>query len=512
MKREVYETVNNQCFRIIHSTDLETSFRELYAVLQKYFPLEWINLAVYDSSRQTLRYLAMITNAQTMPIDETVKLSKDGNAEAKKVIRNKTLRWNDVIKNNLGIDILKHLEITGPLSTIGLIKALNSSRYAVIGLVARGRDGYSDQHYGLLKILYDPLAGVTYHILTQLDMANMTERLIIENQELKRRLGDLSESGIVGFDTGLRDVITQVKQVAPLDSPVLLMGETGVGKEVVAKEIHRRSKRANETLVSINCGAIPETLVDSELFGHEKGAFTGAHDLKRGYFEQADGGTVFLDEVGELALQAQVRLLRMLQTMEFQRVGGSRTLYIDVRTIAATNRDLADMVKKQQFRKDLWFRINVFPIQIPPLRERKEDIPALAEYFIQQKSKEMNLSYDAVFAPGAMTQLQAYDWPGNVRELQNVIERALIISQGKPLSFPNLVTLTSETPHEENLHAPGRFLKMNDMIALHIRRSLSLSEGRIAGRGGAAELLGMHPSTLRARMRKIGIRISRSAN
>ena len=202
----------------------------------------------------------------------------------------------------------------------------------------------------------------------------------------------------------------------------------------------------------------------------------------------------------------------MLQTMEFQRVGGSRTLYIDVRTIAATNRDLADMVKKHQFRKDLWFRINVFPIQIPPLRERKEDIPALAEYFIQQKSKEMNLSYDAVFAPGAMTQLQAYDWPGNVRELQNVIERALIISQGKHLSFLNLVTLPSETPHEENLHAPGRFLKMNDMIALHIRRSLSLSEGRIAGRGGAAELLGMHPSTLRARMRKIGIRISRSAN
>ena len=512
MKREVYESVSNQCLRIIHSTDLETTFRGLFAVLKKYFLLEWINLAVYDSSRQTLRYLAMITDVQTMLLDETVKLSKDGHAEAETVIRDKTLRWNDVTKSSLGMDILKHLEITAPLSTIALIKELDYSRYAVIGLVASGRDRYNDQRYEFLKMIYDPLVGVTHHILTQLEMANLKDRMIVENQELKRRLGYLSDSGIVGVDTGLRDVMVQIKQVAPLNSPVLLMGETGVGKEVVAKEIHRRSKRANGPLVSINCGAIPESLVDSELFGHEKGAFTGAHNLKRGYFEQADGGTVFLDEIGELAVQAQVRLLRLIQTMEFQRVGASRTLSIDVRIIAATNRDLVEMVKKQQFRKDLWFRINVFPIQIPPLRERRVDIPTLAKYFTQQKLMEMNLPYDAVFAPGAMVQLQAYDWPGNVRELQNIIERALITSQGEPLSFQNLVMQPPETPLEETLHTHGHFLKMNDMIALHIQRSLSLSKGRIAGHGGAAELLGMHPSTLRARMRKLGIRISRSAN
>jgi transcriptional regulator with GAF, ATPase, and Fis domain len=456
-----------------------------------------------------LRYLAMITETQTMPVDETVKLSVDGYREAEKVIKNKTLRWNHVTENDLGLEIVTHFDITGPLSTMGLIKELDSSRYAVLGLVVNMRDGYSDQHYEFLKLLYDPLAGVTYHVLTQLEMANLKERLIVENQELKKRLGYFSDSGIIGIDTGLRYVIDQVEQVAPLDSPVLLLGETGVGKEVMAKEIHRRSKRAKGPLVSINCGAIPETLLDSELFGYEKGAFTGAHNLKRGYFEQADGGTVFLDEIGELAVQAQVRLLRLLQTMEFQRVGGSRTLAIDVRIIAATNRDLASLVAKQQFRKDLWFRINVFPIQIPPLRARKEDIQALAEYFTRQKSKEMNFPVDPVFAPGAMVQLRAYDWPGNVRELQNVIERALITSQGRPLSFRNLAALPSEKPDEGTLDEPGRFLKMNEMIALHIRRSLSLSKGRIAGHGRAAEILGMNPSTLRARMHKLGIRVDR---
>ena len=512
MKGGAYKSINAECLRITQSMDPEMSIQELYRALQEYFPLVWINLAVYDASRQTLRYLAMITESQIMLVDETVKLSKGGHAEVAKRIRDKTLRWNDVAGNILGRDILKYLEITGPISTIALIKEMDFSRYAVIGLVAKGRDRYSDQHYDLLKALYDPLSGITSHILTKIEMSTLAARLTTENQELKRRLGYLSDRGIVGLDTGLRETITQVKQVAPMDSPVLLMGETGVGKEVVAKEIHRRSKRASEPIVSINCGAIPESLVDSELFGHEKGAFTGAHSLKRGYFEQADGGTVFLDEIGELTLQAQVRLLRMLQNMEFQRVGGSRTLYIDVRIIAATNRNLADMVKKQQFRKDLWYRINVIPIEIPPLRDRKEDIPALAEYFVQQKSEEMNLSYNAVLAPGALTKLQSYEWPGNVRELQNVIERALITSQGRPLSFANLVPALSETSHIESLDASASFLKMDDMIALHIRRSLALSKGRVAGRGGAAELLGMHPSTLRARMRKLGICINRSAN
>ena len=508
-KEEIYGSIRDQCLRIVKTTDLKTSFRILYEGFRKHFPLDWVNLAVVDSSHRMLRYLAIITEFQTIPVDETVKLTIDGYTEAEKVISNKTLRWNEVTENALGRAIVEHFALTGPLSSIGLINELDSSRYAVLGLVTKGRERYDDSHYESLKRLYGPLAEVTHHVITQLEMMSLKERLIVENQELKRRLGYLAEGEIVGIDTGLRDVFRQVEQVAPLDSPVLLMGETGTGKEVIAKEIHRRSKRSDGPLVSINCGAIPETLLDSELFGHEKGAYTGAHHLKRGYFEQAESGTVFLDEIGELPPPAQVRLLRMLQTMELRRVGGSRTLYIDVRIIAATNRDLAGMVKNGSFRKDLWFRINVFPILIPPLKERAADIPALAEHFARKKTKEMNLPHEPVFERGAMSQLQAYDWPGNVRELQNVIERALITSQGRPLSFPNLAPPTPETSDAETPREAGRFLKMDEMMALHIKRSLALSGGRIAGHGGAAEILGMHPSTLRARMRRLGIRMKR---
>ena len=507
-----YTSIQDRCREITTRMDPMVSAQALCGILQEYFPLDWMNLAVADSSSQKLRYLALITEAQTMHVDETVKLSKKGRAEIEHLIKEKIVRWHDVGVTNLGRDINAYFEITEPISSITAIKQLDSSRYAALGLVATGCDRYDDTHHELFKALYDPLAGAISHILNQLEMSSLTSRLTLENRDLKRRLGDLSGRGVVGLDTGLQNVITRVKQVAALDSAVLLVGETGVGKEVIAKEIHQRSKRAGKPIVSVNCGAIPEGLVDSELFGHEKGSFTGAYSLKRGYFEQADGGTVFLDEIGELTSQAQVRLLRVLQNKEFQRVGGSRTLTIDVRIIAATNRNLAEMVKKEQFRMDLWFRINVIPIEIPPLLERKEDIPALAEYFVKQKSREMNLSYDAVLTPQAVAQLQAYAWPGNVRELQNIIERELIISQGRPLSFRDLVAPSEQPPQDESGNTPDRFLKMDELIARHIRRALSLTNGRIAGQGGAAELLGMHPSTLRGRMRKHAIRISKEVN
>jgi transcriptional regulator with GAF, ATPase, and Fis domain len=297
--------------------------------------------------------------------------------------------------------------------------------------------------------------------------------------------------------------------VAELDIPVLLTGETGVGKEVIANTIHQRSKRSTCPLVSFNCGAIPETLLESELFGYEKGAFTSAGSMKRGYFEQADGGTVFMDEIGELSQTAQVKLLRLLQTMEFQRVGGSRTISVDVRTVSATNRDLETMVKNQQFRKDLWYRLNVFPILIPPLRERKEDIPELVEYFARRQSVEMNLPYQYSFAPEAIDQLAGYDWPGNIRELQNVIERALIISRGEPLYFPNLSACSGKSADVSHSTEPAEFPTMEEMMSSHIRKSLHLTKGRIEGNNGAAQLLGMNPSTLRAKMKKLGIKINR---
>ena len=319
----------------------------------------------------------------------------------------------------------------------------------------------------------------------------------------------MSITQIIGRSSGLKAVMEQVSQVAPLETLVLLVGETGVGKEVVAHAIHRLSPRSEGPLVSLNCGAIPETLLESELFGYEKGAFTGAAGLKRGYFEQADGGTIFLDEISELSLPAQVKLLRLLQAMELQRVGGSRPISVNVRVIAATNRNLAAMVKKEQFRSDLWFRINVFPIHIPPLRERKEDLPAMADYFIRRKSLEMNIPGRFSLGPNTLEQLRNYDWPGNIRELQNVIERALIVCRKGELTFPDLSPPSARSAEKANDFDNGRFPSMDEMTALHIRRSLIAAKGQVSGPGGAAELLKMNPSTLRARMRKLGISLSR---
>ena len=296
-----------------------------------------------------------------------------------------------------------------------------------------------------------------------------------------------------------------VEQVAPTDSPVLLLGETGSGKEVIANALHTHSNRRDGPMIRVNCGAIPASLIDSELFGHERGAFTGAISTKLGIFERANHGTVFLDEVGELPLAAQVRFLRVLQTMQLERVGGTRTISTDVRVLTATNRDLAKMVKAGTFREDLWYRLNVFPIRIPPLRERKEDIPTLTRHFMEARARDMNLSYHPTLSATAIDQLLAYDWPGNVRELRNVIERALILCQGQPLSFPHLGQATGPSILPVPALDNEPLVPFNEATARHIRRALESTQGRIKGSGGAAELLGLHPSTLRNKMRKLGI-------
>ncbi len=246
------------------------------------------------------------------------------------------------------------------------------------------------------------------------------------HQELLRFSGD----EIIGRDFGLKDVMGKVFQVAHLNTPVLILGETGAGKEVVANAIHYNSPRNEGPFIKINCGGIPESLIDSELFGHEKGSFTGAFNRKRGLFELADKGTIFLDEIGELPPAAQTRLLRVLQNHEMRPVGGVKDIPVDIRIIAATNRDLEEMVATNKFRNDLFFRLNVFPIAVPPLRERKDDIHALARYFVARKSKQMKFQHIPSILPGDIEVLKTYHWPGNVRELENIVERALIRNMG----------------------------------------------------------------------------------
>ncbi len=327
--------------------------------------------------------------------------------------------------------------------------------------------------------------------------------------EVQRNAG----TEIVGADFGLKETMERVYRVAPLPSPVLLTGETGTGKEMLANAIHRLSSRSNGPFVAVNCGAIPESLIDSELFGHDKGAFTGALNERKGRFERADKGTIFLDEVGDLSPHAQVRLLRVLEQKEVERVGGSRLIKIDARIISATCKNLEKLVAEGVFRDDLYYRLSVFPIEIPPLRERKMDIPALVEHLIERKAHEIGLRVPKL-APGSIDRLLRYEWPGNVREVANVVERALIQLGGQQFLFfddamPPLARVdqkrTAAPPANGGREAVGRPVRLNEVRARHIARILEMTGGKIEGKNGAARLLGMHPSTLRNRIRKLKI-------
>jgi len=307
---------------------------------------------------------------------------------------------------------------------------------------------------------------------------------------------------LVGDSPALARVREQIAQVAATDSTVLIEGETGTGKELVARAIHAQSARRDRALVKLNCAALPRELVESELFGHEKGAFTGAHQQRRGRFELADGGSLLLDEVGELPLEAQAKLLRVLQEREFERVGGTRALHVDVRVIAATNRDLAAEVAAGRFRADLYFRLNVFPIRLPPLRERRDDIPRLLQHVASRIARRLGRELNGI-APGFVEAASAYGWPGNVRELENVVERALIVSRGGLLDGGGWRPAAPATAASADVPPQG---SLRQIETAHIRRVLDATHWAIEGEAGAARVLGLHPSTLRGRMRKLGLR------
>jgi formate hydrogenlyase transcriptional activator len=324
------------------------------------------------------------------------------------------------------------------------------------------------------------------------------EKLYLES-EIR---SELKFEDIVGDSAALRKVLDQVSVVAPTRSTVLLHGETGTGKELIARAIHNVSTRRERTFVKLNCAAIPSTLVESELFGHEKGAFTGAVAQKHGRFEVADRGTLFLDEVGDIALELQPKLLRAIQEQEFERLGSNRSIHVDVRLIAATHRDLQEMIRENQFREDLFYRLNVFPIEIPPLRERREDIPSLVHYYVARHSREMQKSIRRI-PRGAMDALANAPWPGNIRELQNFIERSVILTRGEDLEVPlhELVEPVRVAVQVGEIDSPT--LRESERKA--ILTALKASDGRVSGPGGAAERLGLKRSTLRNKMNRLKI-------
>jgi len=397
-------------------------------------------------------------------------------------------------------------------SFIALRLRIEGHKLGVIDLFARGRDRFNEEHARILSLLREPFAIAMANALKHQEVVKLKEQLISDNRYLHSELLSKSGDEVVGADQGLAPVMEKVNQVASLKTTVLLFGETGVGKEVIANAIHRLSPRKSHPFIKVNCGAIPENLIDSELFGYEKGAFTGAVKQKRGRFERADRGTIFLDEIGELPSWAQVRLLRVLQTREIERVGGSPPIKLDIRIIAATHRDLQKMVDEGSFRKDLWFRINAFPIRIPPLRHRTMDILPLTEYFIRKKCKEMGIQSPPILAPGAPERLSNHAWPGNVRELENAVERALIQHRNGPLFFSSLGGKSENEEPSIPFENEARAATLDNIIKSHIEEVLKITDGKVNGADGAAAMLGVHPNTLRNRMKKLGILYGRNFN
>jgi formate hydrogenlyase transcriptional activator len=313
-------------------------------------------------------------------------------------------------------------------------------------------------------------------------------------------VGDHAFRDIVGSSAALRDALRQVEVVAPTDATVLILGETGTGKELLARAIHDRSERRERAFVKINCAAIPSGLLESELFGHERGAFTGAIARKIGRFEAAEGGTLFLDEVGEIPLELQPKLLRVLQEQEFEHLGGTRTIKVDVRVVAATNRDLAQMVCERRFRDDLYYRVNVFPIQVPPLRERPDDIEALVHYFVGRFAARMKRYIERIPA-AAMEAMRRYSWPGNVRELENLIERAVILSRGPTLEVP----LGDVERRPAHCAGDDGTESLDRLTRIHVARILDETNWIVGGSRGAAVRLGMHRTTLQSMMKRLGL-------
>ena len=367
---------------------------------------------------------------------------------------------------------------------------------------------FKDGQYRWKLLQYNPLKDERgeiirwYSTATDIDDQKKTEeRLRNENLVLREEIDRSSMfEEIVGSSKSIRDLLKHVEKVAPSDSTVLILGETGTGKELIARALHRRSKRASRTFMRVNCAAIPQSLIASELFGHEKGAFTGALQRRVGRFEAANGGTLFLDEIGELPMGTQIALLRVLQEKEFERVGSNHPISVDVRLIAATNRDLRAAVAAGTFRQDLFFRLNVFPILVPPLRERVEDIPLIVEYFVGRFAKAAGKNIRHI-GKHTLDQLESYHWPGNIRELQNVVERAVIISESDTfiVDYRWLKTESAESSPFASRSAPR-----DDEVEM-IRATLAESHGRISGPSGAAAKLGMPRQTLESKILRLGI-------
>jgi len=407
------------------------------------------------------------------------------------------------VRGQVPAELIRFYEEIGVVAAAARPLEFRGELMGVIGMISRRP--FDPQEFELLGIFADQAAVAikSAHLFTQLE--RYKQRLQVENAYLQEEIRvERGFEDIVGQSGTLRAVLRKVKQVAPVETTVLLTGETGTGKELIARAIHELSPRKDRPMIKVNCGAIPQGVVESELFGHEKGAFTGAIQKRIGRFELADKGTLFMDEVGELPLDTQVKLLRVLQEQEFERLGGARAIKVDVRLVAATNRDLDVEVRDSRFRADLYYRLNVFPIHIPPLRERPDDIPSLVRHFLMQFQRKLAKPLRGV-TPDGMQRLVEYAWPGNIRELQNVLERACVLARGPVIDVAAALGAADRPASDAIPVVDERILTLDEHEQDQIRRALEETGGKIHGPGGAAALLGINASTLRSRMEKHGM-------
>ncbi len=494
--------LNNAVVTNLGTADL---FREISACLKVTFGIEYASLAIYDPEIDAFRLQALDFPASRGIIRENAILPADGSPSGY-VMKHRTPKLftpDDV--ESLIPGAVQYLLGEG-LRTFLSLPLISRQRFlGTLNLGARRADLFSEDDVGLLSQASNQIAialdnALSYKRIEELN-ARMAEEKVYLEDEIRT---EHQFEEIIGQSRALKTILKQVETVAPTDSTVLICGETGTGKELVARAIHGLSPRAPGTFVKLNCAAIPSGLLESEMFGHEKGAFTGAIAQRVGRFELAHRGTFFLDEVGEIPLELQTKLLRVLQEREFERLGSSRTIRTDARMVAATNRNLEQMVTDRQFRADLFYRLNVFPIAMPPLRERKEDVLVLVRYFVQQFARQMKKQVTTIPSE-TMEALVRYPWPGNIRELQNFIERAVILSSGAALAAPirelSRASSASAKTAESSAGAPTFEVAEREAIL----RALKESNGRLGGPRGAAQKLGLKRTTLQGKMRRLRI-------
>jgi formate hydrogenlyase transcriptional activator len=505
---------------LISSRELPELFPGIVSTLERVIHHDYTSLALFDPASKTLRIYAFYfpSNQNIFKPDTVVPLENTPAGRA--IATGQPCLARGAELDGYSSEVVSILRAEG-LQAVCCVPLIHRDRtFGTLNLASRRLDAFTQADVELLQPVGAQIAIAVENALAFKEIDALKDKLAVEKLYLEEEIrSELNFEEIVGESAALKRALGQVELAAPAATTVLLLGETGTGKELFARAIHNLSPRRDRTFVKINCAAIPSGLLESELFGHEKGAFTGAISQKIGRFELADRGTLFLDEVGDIPLELQPKLLRVLQEQEFERLGGTRTQRVDVRVVAATNLDLSKLVAQRAFRNDLYYRLNVFPVQVPALRERHEDIPLLVRYFVQRFSRSLNKEVQYIPAD-AMEALERYSWPGNVRELENLIERAVLLSPGKQLLIP-LAELkdTSGSAAASGAETPSPFASYAASSALtssistleeaerqHILRALKQTQWRIAGPKGAATLLGMKRTTLQARMRKLGLR------